>query len=163
MLTDRPLYEPGNEVRFRAVALRAKDLAPLDGRPGTWLLTDPSGEVVLEERAPAGPWGVVAGSFPLDRGAATGTWMVRWVSNGAQAMTSFTVEPFTLPRFSVEASSPRPFWRAGDTPEVEGRVVYASGAPVAGADVVLAWSVGGDWPPPEEWLNGGLPGRAKTG
>ncbi|MFB1485395.1 MG2 domain-containing protein, partial [Corallococcus sp. RDP092CA] len=74
VLTDRPLYEPGHRVRFRAVALRAKDLSPLDGRPGTWTVMDPSGEVVLEERAPAGPWGVVAGDFPLDRGAATGTW-----------------------------------------------------------------------------------------
>src|SRR5262245_58805807 len=30
VITDRPLYEPGNTVQFRAVALRAKDLAPLD-------------------------------------------------------------------------------------------------------------------------------------
>ncbi|MBZ4418799.1 carboxypeptidase-like regulatory domain-containing protein [Myxococcus sp. RHSTA-1-4] len=163
VLTDRPLYEPGHEVRFRAVVLRAKDLSPLDGRPGTWLLKDPSGEVVLEERAPAGPWGVVAGSFPLDRGAATGTWTVSWSSGGAQAQAAFQVEPFTLPRFRVEAQSPKPFWRAGDTPEVEGQVVYASGAPVAGAEVELDWSHSGDWPPPVEWLaDGGLPRRART-
>ncbi|MCY1017140.1 MG2 domain-containing protein [Pyxidicoccus sp. MSG2] len=162
VLTDRPLYEPGNEVRFRAVALRAKDLSPLDGRPGTWTLTDPSGEVVLEERAPAGPWGVVAGSFPLDRGAATGTWTVSWVSNGTPAQAQFKVEPFTLPRFRVEASSPRPFWRAGDAPEVEGQVVYASGAPVADAEVELDWDASGAWPPPVGWLDGGLPQHART-
>jgi hypothetical protein len=162
VLTDRPLYEPGHEVRFRAVVLRAKDLSPLDGRPGTWRLQDPSGEVVLEERAPAGAWGVVAGSFPLDRGAATGRWTVSWTSGSAQAQAGFTVEPFTLPRFRVDASSPRPFWRAGDTPEVEGQVVYASGAPVAGAEVELEWDASGDWPPPLEWLDGGLPERART-
>ncbi|HZI15647.1 MAG TPA: MG2 domain-containing protein, partial [Myxococcus sp.] len=162
VLTDRPLYEPGNEVRFRAVVLRAKDLAPMDGRPGTWLLKDPSGEVVLEERAPAGPWGVVAGGFPLDRGAPTGTWTVVWSSGGAQAEASFKVEPFTLPRFRVDASSPRPFWRAGDTPEVEGQVVYASGAPVAAAEVELNWHHMGAWPAPVEWLSGGLPKSART-
>jgi hypothetical protein len=162
VLTDRPLYEPGHEVRFRAVALRAKDLSPLDGRPGTWRVTDPSGEVVLEERAPAGPWGVVAGGFPLDRGATPGTWNVSWVSHTAQAQARFTVEPFTLPRFRVEAQSLRPFWRGGDTPEVEGQVVYASGAPVADAEVELEWNVSGYWPPPVEWNDGGLPGRART-
>ncbi|WP_307734619.1 MG2 domain-containing protein [Pyxidicoccus parkwayensis] len=162
VLTDRPLYEPGNEVRFRAVALSAKDLSPLDGRPGTWTLTDPSGEVVLEERAPAGPWGVVAGSFPLDRGATTGTWTVGWLSNGVASTARFEVEPFTLPRFRVEATSPRPFWRAGDAPEVEGQVVYASGAPVADAEVELDWNVSGDWPPPVGWLDGGLPKQART-
>ena len=163
VLTDRPLYEPGHRVQFRSVALRAKDLSPLDGRPGLWTVVDPSGEVVLEERAPAGPWGVVSGAFPLDRGAPTGLWRVRWVSGTASGEASFQVEPFTLPRFRVEASSPRPFWRAGDSPTVEGQVLYSSGAPVAGAQVSFAWDHSGAWPPPTEWFDGGaLPDKAKA-
>jgi hypothetical protein len=163
VLTDRPLYEPGHRVQFRAVALRAKDLGPLDGRPGLWTVVDPSGEVVLEERAPAGPWGVVSGAFPLDRGAPTGSWRVRWVSGTASGEASFQVEPFTLPRFRVEASSPRAFWRAGDSPAVEGQVLYSSGAPVAGAQVSFAWDHSGAWPPPTEWFDGGeLPSKVKA-
>ncbi|NVJ02746.1 hypothetical protein HV824_32135 [Myxococcus sp. AM009] len=162
VLTDRPLYEPGHEVLFRAVVLRAKDLAPLDGRPGTWVVRDSTGEVVLEERAPAGPWGVVAGRFPLDRGAPQGTWTVNWVSGGAQASASFEVKPFTLPRFRVEARSARPFWRADEVPVVDGQVTYASGAPVAAVEVSLTWDVQGDWPAPTEWQTGGLPDRART-
>ncbi|MCY1046351.1 MG2 domain-containing protein [Corallococcus sp. bb12-1] len=162
VLTDRPLYEPGHRVRFRAVALRAKDLSPLDGRPGTWSVKDPTGEVVLEERAPAGPWGVVAGDLPLDRGAPTGDWTVAWTSGGASGEAHFTVEPFTLPRMRLEARSPKPFWRANETPEVTGEVAYASGAPVADTDVALEWSHAGAWPPPTEWLRGELPKKART-
>jgi hypothetical protein len=162
VLTDRPLYEPGHRVQFRAVALRARDLSPLDGRPGTWSVVDPSGEVVLEERAPAGPWGVVSGAFPLDRGAPTGAWRVRWMSGAASGEAAFQVEPFTLPRFSVEAASPRPFWRAGEVPAVEGQVLYSSGAPVAGAKVSLQWGHSGAWPPPREWLDRELPREART-
>jgi hypothetical protein len=166
VLTDRPLYEPGHQVRFRAVVLRAKDLAPIDGRPGTWFVTDPSGEVVLEQRAPAGPWGVVAGDFPLDTGAPTGRWTVRWMSGEASAEASFQVKPFTLPRFRVEAQSTRPFWRAGESPVVEGQVVYSSGAPVADAAVQVEWSASAGWPPPTEWLDekakDGLPRKART-
>ncbi|NTX64964.1 hypothetical protein HUA74_30350 [Myxococcus sp. CA051A] len=162
VLTDRPLYEPGNEVSFRAVVLRTRDLSPLDGRPGTWFLKDATGETVLEERAPAGPWGVVAGSFPLDRGAPVGVWTLVWSSGDTQASATFQVKPFTLPRFRVEVSSPRPSWRAGDTPEVEGQVVYASGAPVTDAEVELRWTVSGAWPPPPEWSTGGLPLRARS-
>src|SRR5215470_15062065 len=55
VLTDRPLYQPGQTARFRALVLRARDLAPLDGRPGRWTVKDPAGEVLLEEKAPAGP------------------------------------------------------------------------------------------------------------
>lgn len=163
VLTDRPLYEPGHRVQFRAVALRAKGLSPLDGRPGTWTVVAPDGDVVMEERAPAGPWGVVSGAFPLDRGAPTGTWTVRWLSGGTSGETTFRVEPFTLPRFRVEASSPQAFWRAGDAPVVEGQVLYSSGAPVTGAKVSLEWNHSGDWPPPTEWFDkGGLPTEAKT-
>nr|WP_199729160.1 MG2 domain-containing protein [Corallococcus sp. CA053C] len=162
VLTDRPLYEPGHRVRFRAVVLRAKDLSPLDGRPGTWKVMDPTGEVVLEERAPAGPWGVVAGDLPLDRGANTGEWTVAWTSGGASGESRFTVEPFSLPRLRMEAQSPKPFWRANETPEVTGQVSYASGAPVADSDVALTWSHAGAWPPPPEWLKGELPQKVRT-
>jgi hypothetical protein len=162
VLTDRPLYEPGHRVQFRAVALRSKDLSPLDGRPGTWMVVDPSGETVLEQRAPAGPWGVVAGAFPLDRGAPTGGWKVKWTSGSASGEASFQVEPFTLPRFRVEASSPKPFWRSGDVPSVEGQVLYSSGAPVAGAEVSFDWQHSGAWPPPREWFAGELPTKSKA-
>ncbi|MFY0526047.1 MG2 domain-containing protein [Archangium gephyra] len=166
VLTDRPLYEPGHQVRFRAVVLRAKDLAPIDGRPGTWFVTDPSGEVVLEQRMPAGPWGVVAGDFPLDRGAPTGRWTARWTSGEASGEASFQVKPFTLPRFRVEAVSTKPFWRMGESPVVEGRVVYSSGAPVVDAAVALSWNVQGAWPAPLEWLDekakDALPRKART-
>lgn len=163
VLTDRPLYEPGNMVRFRAVVLRARDLAPLDHRPGTWVVTDPSGEVLLEEKSPAGPWGVVEGSFPLDKGAPTGAWTVAWVSSDAKDAVPFTVEPFTLPRFRVEATADKTFYRPGDTPAIRGAVLYSSGAPVADAKLDVAWHVDGDWPPPTEWLDKLLPKTAAVG
>ncbi len=163
VLTDRPLYEPGHRVQFRAVVLRAKDLSPLDGRPGTWSVVDPNGDTVLEERSPAGAWGVVSGAFPLDRGAPTGTWRARWASGSASGEASFQVEPFTLPRFHVEASSPKSFWRSGELPLVEGQVLYSSGAPVAGSEVTFTWSHSGAWPPPSEWFDGAaLPAKVKT-
>jgi hypothetical protein len=162
VITDRPLYEPGNTVRFRAVVLRARDLAPLDHRPGRWVVKDPDGEVVLEEAAPAGDWGVVAGSFPLDRAARTGAWKVAWVSAASSDEVAFTVEPFTLPRFRVDAIADRPFHRAGDRPVIKGAVIYSSGAPVAAAKLEISWAVSGDWPPPLEWQQTALPRRAQT-
>ena len=163
VVTDRPLYEPGNTVRFRAVVLRARDLAPLDGRPGRWVVTDPTGEVMLEEKAPASDWGVVAGAFPIDKLAPTGTWKVAWTSATATDEITFKVEPFKLPRFRVEASPDQPFYQAGGTPVVRGAVVYSSGAPVANAALEIFWSVDGTWPPPTEWEESLLPKKATTG
>lgn len=163
VITDRPLYEPGNTVKFRAVVLRAKDLSPIDGRPGKWVVTDATGEVMLEEKAPASDWGVVAGTFPLDKAAPKGSWTVTWQSGEASDSVGFTVQPFTLPRFRVDAAPARPYYRPGDKPAIRGAVVYGSGAPVAKAALDIAWKIEGDWPPPLEWEASLLPKKAVTG
>ena len=163
VITDRPLYEPGNTVKFRAVALKASDLTPLEERPGTWRVTDAQGELLLEERAPTGPWGVVSGTFPIDRGAQSGTWTVTWQSGSTSESRTFTVKPFTLPRFRVEASPVKPFYRRNERPVLKGSVTYSSGAPVAHAKLELAWNVSGEWPAPTSWVDGNaLPKVATT-
>lgn len=160
VITDRPLYQPGDLIKFRAVALRARDLTPLDGRPGHWEVHDPSGELLLEERAPAGAWGVVGGTFPLDRGAPPGSYRVAWVSGDARDEVSVRVEPFVLPRFRIETAASAPFYLPHQKPRLTGRVVYSSGAPVAKARLDITWSVGGSWPPPRSWQEHALPQEA---
>ncbi len=162
VLTDRPLYEPGNRVQFRAVALKAADRVPIPDRPGKWMVLNPSGEVLLEEAMATGEWGVVAGSFPLDSLAESGTWTVRYVSGQDSGELRFQVEPFTLPRFRVEAAADAPWYTQGDTPTVTGRVVYSSGAPVEGATLEVSWNIAGRWPPPTSWREGGLPTTGST-
>ncbi len=162
VLTDRPLYEPGNTLQMRAVTLRAADLTPLGGRPGRWQVHDAEGTLVFERELQADEWGVASGRFPLSVDAASGDWRVSWVSGEDVGEATVRVEPFTLPRFRVEADADRPWYRAGDRPVVTGRVVYASGAPVAGATIAVEWSFSGAWPPPTEWSDGGLPAEAMT-
>lgn len=172
LLTDRPRYEAGQEVLLRGVVLRARDLTPLEGRPGRWRVHDPEGTLVMDEPAATGDWGVVVGSFPIAPGAPEGEWRVQFLTAGnfpimhnpspSEGEARFTVAPFTLPRFSVEAGAQQRWHEPGDRPRVEGSATYASGAPVADAEVSLSWSVSGDWPPPTAWLDGGLPERATT-
>lgn len=163
VLTDRPLYEPGNTVKFRALALKGSDLTPLDGRPGRWEVRGPDGTLLLEEKANAGDWGVVQGRFPLDRGADSGEWSVTWRSGADADTRQFTVKPFTLPRFRLEASTEKPFYRRLEKPRLKGDVKYSSGAPVANARVEVTWNVSGDWPAPTAWTSGSaLPREAKT-
>lgn len=161
VITDRPLYQPGDVVKFRAVALRARDLSPLDGRPGKWFVIDPAGQTLLEERAPAGKFGVVAGSFPLDAGATSGQWTFRWESGGTTGERVVAVEPFTLPRFRVEAQTSRPFYGRRSQPILRGSVIYSSGAPVANAKIDISYGFGG-WPPPTAWLEGLLKDKVIT-
>ena len=162
VITDRPLYEPGNSLQFRAVVLSAYDMDPLAERPGKWLVTSPDGTTLLEEATQTDEWGVVSGSFPLDRLAESGQWTVQYLTGADSGQRAVTVEPFTLPRFRVEAKASQPHYAPGDTPKVTGRVVYSSGAPVASAAVEIDWQVVGGWPPPTAWGEGALPTVAQT-
>jgi hypothetical protein len=154
LLTDRPLYEAGHTVQFRALTLRSADRAPLAGRPGVFQVTDPDGLLVFEERAETDAWGIAASDLPLDPQAASGAWRLTWRTGETVVERSFDVRPFTLPRFTVAAAADRPWAEPGESPTVTGRVDFASGAPVGGATLTLDWSVQGPWPMPSAWAQG---------
>ena len=117
--------------------------------------------MLLEEKAAAGDWGVVAGIVPArqsPRRPARGT--SRGVSAGATDEVLFTVQPFELPRFHIDTQADKPFYLRGDAPAIHGAVAYSSGAhrsPVPEVDIT--WNVSGAWPPPTGWA---LPGGHAT-
>ncbi|MFT5459504.1 MAG: hypothetical protein ACI9K2_006018, partial [Myxococcota bacterium] len=99
-----------------------------------------------------GPWGIAATAFPLDRLATVGTWRARWESGEASDEVTFDVRPFKLPRFTVELSAGAPWFGMSDTAWLQGRAVYASGAPVQEAPVTVQLQVSeGRWPMPLAW------------
>lgn len=152
LMTDRPLYKPGQDVLLRSVALRRTDLHPLDGRPGRWRIVDPEGTEMLVERDRASTWGIADGSFPLDSNARVGTWTAAWVTGDASDQVTFEVRPFRLPRFSVEAAADRSWHTVGQELVIEGHAKYGSGAPIGGVPVeVVLQAESGRWPIPLEW------------
>ncbi len=157
LLSDRPIYQPGQEIRFRAVTFREGDFVPIEGRPGTFSVTSPEGHTLLDEPVPTGPYGVAATSFPLAELAPTGRYKLRYRSGTAEDQVEVNVAPFRLPVLEVEARTDQAWYTAGEEPTIRGSVQYRSGAPVADALVSFSLgSAGGDrhesWPPPQEWL-----------
>jgi hypothetical protein len=161
VLTDRPLYKPGQDVLLRAVTLRRTDLMPLELRPGRWRILDPDGVEMLVERGSGDAWGISDGSFPLDASARVGTWTAQWLTGDDSDTVQFEVRPFQLPRFLVETAPHQPWYRVGDEVVVEGTARYTSGAPVAGAPVEVALhATSGRWPLPVAWE---APHEVRTG
>ncbi len=152
VMTDRPLYRPGQTVQFRAAVLARTDRQPLEDRPGRWTVTSPSGYEMLSERAETGPWGIVAGSFPLDDAAEIGRWSVVWSTGDDDVTATFDVRRFALPRLGIEAAPTAPWAGPGDRLRFEGRATYTSGGPVASGAVEARLKVTeGRWPLPIVW------------
>ena len=151
VLTDRPLYEGGQTVQFRALVLAADGLVPLADRPGRWKVWDPHGRLVLDEDAVSGPWGVSDSTFPLAAAPVEGTWRVEYVTGSDTSTATVQVRPFELPAFTVEAVSDEPWYAPGDEVVLSGVARYTSGAPVGDATVRARWWTSDGWPPPRAW------------
>jgi hypothetical protein len=152
LMTDRPLYKPGQEVLLRAAVLRRTDSTPIGGRPGVWTIRAPDGTEMLVEKVPTDDWGVSATTFPLDSGATVGTWTAQYTTGDDVDMVTFAVRPFELPRFTVELKSDERWYGPDDDITVTGTARYTSGAPVANSDVTIDLSrSSGRWPMPLDW------------
>ena len=161
LMTDRPLYKPGQDVLLRSLVLDRAEQAPIEGRPGRWRIVDPNGNEMLVEKDHTGPWGIADGSYPLDQRATVGTWTATWETGGHADAVTFEVRPFQLPRVSVEVNPSQSWFAIGEDIVVEGRATYNSGAPIRNAAVELQLQrTDGRWPMPLAWE---APQRVRTG
>ena len=154
VLSDRPLYRPGEDVNLRSLVLSRADHTPLGSRPGRWIVRSPDNVELLNEVARAGAWGVSATSLPLDPSAPNGVYTAAYVSGVDRDTIQFEVKPFELPKITVEAHATRSWSGIGEEVAVEGVARYRSGAPIANASLVARLSTsGGAWPAPLAWTD----------
>ncbi|XP_074786572.1 LOW QUALITY PROTEIN: complement C4-like [Athene noctua] len=134
--TDKPLYAPGQTVRFRVFSLDP-DLRP-NPEPLLVTITNPLGARVREgQRVPLGP--VLSDQMVLPDIAPPGTWRVqaRLVNSpGTGGAAAFALRPYALPAFSLRLAPDRRFLLLGPEPAPPLRlrlhVRYPDGAAVGG-------------------------------
>ncbi|NXB19467.1 A2ML1 protein, partial [Rhagologus leucostigma] len=125
--TDKAVYKPGQEVKFRVVSLD-KDLTPSNRKLPLVLLKDPSGNRIAQWREVTPRQGIVDLSLPLASEPALGTYTISVEGKSH----SFSVEEYVLPKFEVTIHLPSVL-RAKDEKfpvEICGRYTY--GKPVHG-------------------------------
>ncbi|NWR42485.1 A2ML1 protein, partial [Regulus satrapa] len=117
--TDKAVYKPGQEVKFRVVSLD-KDLTPINEK-------DPSGNCIAQWRKVTPRQGIVDLSLPLASEPALGTYTISVEGNSQY----FSVEEYVLPKFEVTIHLPSVLWEDKKFPvEICGRYTY--GKPVQG-------------------------------
>ncbi len=146
--TDRPIYRPGHTVHWKA-SLRAITLdgyAVLDpSTPVTVTLRDAGGNQIARDRYASDDFGGIAGSLPLDRDAARGSWSVEVATAEQTFYGRFQVEDYVKPDYEVTVTTDRPWYVKGETATVTVGGRYYFGQPAAGADVVLRSYYGWGW------------------
>ncbi len=137
LTTDKPLYQPGQTIHLRALALRKPDRRPLRGETLTFEIEDAKGNKVFKRPVETDRFGVAAADFVLASEVNAGLYTLRAANPAATVEKKVTVERYALPKFKVSVKAEKPYYRPGDRVEGTLQADYFFGKPVASAKVTV--------------------------
>jgi hypothetical protein len=135
LTTDKPLYQPGQVIHIRALALRAFDLAPAAKNDLTLEVEDGKGNKVFKKLLKTSAYGIAHADFTLADEVNLGDYRVRALLGQHQAEKTVAVKRYVLPRFKTTLKTQRSFYLPKETVKGELQVDYFFGKPVAAAEV----------------------------
>jgi len=138
LTSDKPVYQPGQVIHIRGLALNALDLKPAAGAEVSLIVEDPKGNKVFRTAPIASDYGIVAADFALAEEVNQGRYKIIAELGETKSEKTVTVKWYVLPKFRIEVTTDKPFYLSGEV--VKGRVQadYFFGKPVAGGAVKIA-------------------------
>jgi uncharacterized protein YfaS (alpha-2-macroglobulin family) len=150
LTTEKPIYQPGQTIHVRALALDRANHQAVAGRQLTLELDDSRGNKVFRKITQTDPYGIASAEFALADEVNLGTYHLRAIlGNATEASQSnseiaLQVDRYVLPRFKVavelsgkDAKGKRGY-RPGDHVTGTVRANYFFGKPVDGEVTVKA-------------------------
>jgi len=159
LITDRPVYRPGQGVKFKFWVQQTKydepNTSAFAGQTFRVQLNNPQGEQVYEASLTADEFGGLAGDYELPTGAKLGAYSL-FVFLGPEHLGggTFRVEEYKKPEFEVRVEAPSEPVRLGDKITAKVEAKYYFGSPVTRAKVkykVLRTPADTHWHPPAPW------------
>jgi hypothetical protein len=155
VITDRPVYRPGQTAKFKFWVGEAKydqeGASPYANATFNVEIHNPKGEKVLEKPFTADGFGGFDGELPLPKDATLGVYQCLIPNMGGG---SFRVEEYKKPEFEVTVDAPTEPIMLGEKISTTIKAKYYFGAPVVQAKVkykVMRTSHSADWYPGGRW------------
>jgi uncharacterized protein YfaS (alpha-2-macroglobulin family) len=148
LTTEKPLYQPGQTLHIRALALDRAGMRAAADRDLDFEIEDSRGNKVFRKAAKTDSFGIASTEFPLADEVNLGTYHLRALMGSRESPTNtaeiaLNVERYVLPKFKVAIEfpsingKPRRDYRPGDHVSGTIRANYFFGKPVDHADVAL--------------------------
>lgn len=136
--SDKPLYQPGQTIHLRALALRRPDLKPVADGESLLTIADPQGNIIFKHRGKTSRFGIVSADCPLATEILEGNYQVSCRIGDTESQLTLPVEKYVLPKFKVALTLDKPYYQPGDTVKGTVQADYFFGKPVAGGHVNIA-------------------------
>src|SRR5215469_8542083 len=144
--TEKPIYQPGQTIHTRALALDRADHEAVRGRRLVFEMEDSRGNKVFKKVTQTDRFGIASAEFSLAEEVNLGTYHLRTSLGEEEAPTNtaelaINVEKYVLPKFKVAIDfnngRDRHGYRPGDHVTGIVRANYFFGKPVADGDITI--------------------------
>ena len=133
--TDKPVYQPGQVIHLRSLALDTTALKAAQEQPLVLTVADPAGNKLMRKELTTSAFGIASTDFQLDSQAASGDYVLTAEMGPVTSSRTVEVKPYTLPRFAINFQSAKTFYLPGDVITGTVDAQYFFGKPVAGGQV----------------------------
>ncbi|MEW6087108.1 MAG: alpha-2-macroglobulin family protein [bacterium] len=138
LVTDKPIYQPGQTIHIRALSLKKPDLLPVNNKELTFEVEDSKGNKVLKKILKTDGFGAAYAPFLLADELNYGNYTIRAILEGEKTEKTVKVEKYVLPKFKVSLKTGRGFYLPGEKMEGDIDSQYFFGKPVADGKVVIS-------------------------
>ena len=128
--TDKPIYQPGQKLRVRALLFdetrHVAKSAPLGVS-----ISDPGSDKVFQTSLITSAFGEAHTEWEIPANARPGNYQIEVEPiDGFPSVESVWIGPYDLPNFSIEIRPDRPYYEPGQSAEIDVRADYLFGKPV---------------------------------
>jgi len=140
LTTDKPLYQPGQTIHLRTLALQRPSLLPAAAEQITLEVEDAKGNKVFKQTGVTSKFGLSFADFTLADEVNFGRYTVRAVMEDGRAERTVEVKRYVLPKFKVALTTDRSYYLPGDRLTGKVQCDYFFGKPTSGAEVLITLS-----------------------
>lgn len=137
MVTDKPLYQPGQQIHVRALALVDLTMEAAGEAPILFEIEDSKSNKVLKKEAKTNAFGIASIDFQLADEVLFGEYRVTATMGEFKSEKSFTVKRYVLPKFKLDLGADKPFYLPQETIKAKLQADYFFGKPVSKARVIV--------------------------
>lgn len=135
LTADKPMYQPGQTVRLRALAMDMATRTALAGKQIVFEVEDARGNKVFKRRETLTKFGIASTDFVLADEVNMGTFTLRAILPEGETEKKVQVSRYVLPKFKMALSTDKTYYLPGDTVRGTLQAGYFFGKPVAGGAV----------------------------
>jgi hypothetical protein len=135
LVTDKPIYQPGQTIHIRSLSLRKPALLPVKNREAVFEVEDGKGNKVFKKALMTGAFGTAYASFSLADELNFGNYTIRAIVGREKVEKTVKVERYVLPKFKVAVKTDKEYYLPAAKAEIDIDAQYFFGKPVAEAQV----------------------------